>query len=349
MKRNIVTLRYIIYFLIIISLTFYFSVGIIEHRYVNVADNVNRFFTGWFIRKSEYMLQDIKYPFNESTSCPCKNIGKSMPACPFTFNKKSENPILIYELKPNYEGIYDGADICLPPTKIKINSDGFRDYKYSVEKPNNTFRIIALGDSHTVGLGVELNETYSKVLEKLLNVGRQRYEVLNLGVDGYDLIQKIEILKRKGLTYNPDLILLQYCGDDIVNRSFQIEIEEKALNEFAKKNNISTYEIDEFTKRKILVNISTMLIDENEKNSYKLSVLISNYLDDLKKTIENKNIKVLILTFQSRPVHAEILKKISKNYGWYFLDLNSIYEEFDISKLSVGYPYDGHPNPSGMS
>jgi lysophospholipase L1-like esterase len=332
---------YIIYVLIIIGLTAYFSVKIISGKF-------REFFIKEDISKMKYILLDTKYPLNETTSCPCKDIGKSNSGCLFNLHQNSQDPLLIYELIPNYEGIYDGVSICIPSTTIKINSKGFRDYEYPLIKPNNTFRIIILGDSNTMGLGVELNETYSKVLERMLNSGRQKYEILNLGVDGYDLIQKLELLKTIGLNYNPDLILLQYSGDDVVNRSLESELDEKAFNEFARKNNISINDtIDKFTIWNISYEIKQMLFDKIEKNPSELSKFISDSLGELKKTIERKKIKVLILNFQSHGTDYKALKKISEIYGFYFLDLDSIYNEFDISKLSVGYPYEGHPNSLG--
>ncbi|MDI6826368.1 MAG: hypothetical protein QMD36_04220 [Candidatus Aenigmarchaeota archaeon] len=189
---------------------------------------------------------------------------------------------------PNHEGIYDGGLICIPSTKIKINSNGLRDYEYSIKKPNNTFRIIVLGDSHAMGMGVELNETYPRVLERMLNPNHRKYEVLNFGVHGYNLIQKIELLKIKGLTYEPDMILFQYSGDDTIDRNVLDNLTVKSFNDFAKKNNISTNVIDEFTKAKIGSAVLRMLLDVKEKNPSKTSELIANSFDNLSKIIEKK-------------------------------------------------------------
>lgn len=45
-------------------------------------------------------------------------------------------------------------------------------------------KIVALGDSLTAGLGIGLDEAYPAVLQKLLDDGGYRYEVVNAGVSG---------------------------------------------------------------------------------------------------------------------------------------------------------------------
>lgn len=82
----------------------------------------------------------------------------------------SNNTELIVELVPDSTSLFDGFDVKLDRvTHVRINSRGFRDYEYTIEKPQNTYRIIVLGDSFTFGLGVELNETYPKLLEESIN------------------------------------------------------------------------------------------------------------------------------------------------------------------------------------
>ena len=53
---------------------------------------------------------------------------------------------------------------------VSLNSLGYRDFEYSLERPNNTFRILVLGDSMTFGQGInKTSDTYPKQLEVLLN------------------------------------------------------------------------------------------------------------------------------------------------------------------------------------
>jgi len=119
--------------------------------------------------------------------------------------RRSMNPYIRYELIPKAES-----------GNIKVNSDGFRGPEYPVLKPDNTFRIIMLGDSETLSLMLSYNHTLAKQLEDLLNKNSTflRYEVFNFGVEGYNTFQEVEQLKIKGLKYNPDLIILNYVLND---------------------------------------------------------------------------------------------------------------------------------------
>ena len=53
--------------------------------------------------------------------------------------------------------------------QVKINSKGLRDNEYPYEKPDDTYRILMLGDSFTFGYGVNIEDTMAKVLEENLN------------------------------------------------------------------------------------------------------------------------------------------------------------------------------------
>jgi hypothetical protein len=153
----------------------------------------------------------------------------------------SNNSKLRFELRPNYTIKFDGYNVQLPKiSTISINSDGFRDKEYPLEKSKNTFRIIILGDSVTFGFGVENNESYPKILEAKLNTLNNgiNYEVLNFGVWGYGTIQEVETLKIKGVKYKPDMVILGYHGTDLVD-NFNVLYGDKFIQKIFSKYNIS--------------------------------------------------------------------------------------------------------------
>jgi lysophospholipase L1-like esterase len=112
--------------------------------------------------------------------------------------EKSENSLLIYTFKPN---------------KCNANSQGFIDYEYSYEKPKGTFRIVVIGDSVAQGAGVDLKETFAKVLENKLNK-INKAEVIILARTGYSTSQELVLLKDNAFNYNPDLIIWSYVLND---------------------------------------------------------------------------------------------------------------------------------------
>jgi len=116
------------------------------------------------------------------------------------------NPRLRYRLRP-------GA----PDGRHRINSAGLRDRETSPRKPPGTVRIVAIGDSVTYGSGAR-ETSYPEQLERLLrdwNGARtHRFEVLNLGVRGYNITQVVERLRVLGLRYDPDLVVYGYVLND---------------------------------------------------------------------------------------------------------------------------------------
>ena len=137
-----------------------------------------------------------------------------------------------FEHHSNKTGGYYGVE-------IKTNSVGWReDRDYSLEKPHGVKRIIVLGDSITLGWGVELNQTYPKIFEQLLNNDpslRYRYEVINTGVGNYNTFLELEMLKRI-LSYDPDMIILTYMKpDDWIEQSFAKRLGWEGVSAIKKK------------------------------------------------------------------------------------------------------------------
>lgn len=116
------------------------------------------------------------------------------------------DPELLYTPKP---GVTRGA--------VSINSHGFRDREYPVEKPANTFRIVVLGDSIVWGHRLAIDDVFAKQLERMLNAeasGERAYEVLNFGVSGYSARQEVGIYRARAAVFQPDLVILGLCVND---------------------------------------------------------------------------------------------------------------------------------------
>ncbi|MFC1497071.1 hypothetical protein ACFLS1_01175 [Verrucomicrobiota bacterium] len=94
---------------------------------------------------------------------------------------------------------------------ITCNSRGLRDKERSIEKPDGKKRIVVLGDSFIWGYGVNNKNMFSSVVEESLT----DTEVINLGVCGYSTVQELIRLEMEGLLYNPDLVMLVFCRNDL--------------------------------------------------------------------------------------------------------------------------------------
>lgn len=100
---------------------------------------------------------------------------------------------------------------------IKKNTDGFRDRDFVIPKSQETYRILVLGDSFTWGVGVDVEETVPKQLEKRLSkeFPRKNIEVINAAIPGYNTVEELLLLKGRGLKYEPNMLILLYNLNDI--------------------------------------------------------------------------------------------------------------------------------------
>ena len=122
--------------------------------------------------------------------------------------QKSAHPDLGYELKPNLELLFKLAP-------VRINSRGLNDQEYSTEKDDNTFRVVVVGDSFTMPVGVAIeNAWHSLIEERLGRHNPRRVEFINFAVAGYSLDQEVASLQHKALAYKPDLVILGFCAEN---------------------------------------------------------------------------------------------------------------------------------------
>jgi hypothetical protein len=130
----------------------------------------------------------------------------------------SDYPVLQYELVP---GAADGS--------VHISAAGLRDREYATPKPAGVFRVLVIGDSIAYGFGVARSDVLSAQLAALLQAAaastgaQRRFEVLNLGVPGYNIEQVVENARVRGLPFQPDAIVYAYCLNDPQAYSFELE------------------------------------------------------------------------------------------------------------------------------
>ncbi len=131
---------------------------------------------------------------------------------PNSVYQKSDNPVLAYEMKANYRN--EDADSFT--NYQSTNSHGQRDVERSVARPGNIRRAILLGDSVVEGFGLpDLDDTISRRMETKFPNGQ--WEVLNFGISGYCTKAEIELLRTKGLQFQPDVVMLVFVQNDFEN------------------------------------------------------------------------------------------------------------------------------------
>lgn len=110
-------------------------------------------------------------------------------------------PSTVYEhfIPPNQRRYYSSNELGLRgPLVLAGGLNG---------KPN----VVLLGDSYTMGMGVNDGQEWASILRAELN---DEVNVINLGVGGFGLTQQIRIFYDNGLQYRPEKVILLFCGND---------------------------------------------------------------------------------------------------------------------------------------
>ena len=120
---------------------------------------------------------------------------------------------LFWVLKKNLDGFRVAGRIREHDVDFSITTHG-RFRSPPVDSPKRRFRILALGDSCTFGLGVADHETWPARLAHRLSVNGLDAEVINTGVPGYTAYQGKRFLETAGWALKPDLLIVGFGFND---------------------------------------------------------------------------------------------------------------------------------------
>ena len=121
-----------------------------------------------------------------------------------TVTVPSDNPALMWEYRPHARH-----------KRIRTNNFGLRGADVEVAKAPNTVRIAFVGDSVTLGYGVEEELIFVSVFrDELQKRLPQPVEALNFGVDGYSTPQIAELMRTKVADFQPDHTVYTICLND---------------------------------------------------------------------------------------------------------------------------------------
>ena len=131
------------------------------------------------------------------------------------------HPVLGWSQVPNgtYDVVMQGR-----PLHVSFNSLGFRDREHQRAKRPGVKRIVVIGDSFSEAVQVNVEETFHRKLEELLNEkGSTEWEVINIGVGDFGTAQEYVALMEYGLAFDPDVVIHQiFPLNDICNNSLAL-------------------------------------------------------------------------------------------------------------------------------
>lgn len=264
----------------------------------------------------------------------------------FNWSHKSSCPDLPRELKPNLDTFFRLVRFC-------TNSDGLRDKEYQVKKPANTFRVVVLGSSITMGSGVDIDETFHSLVENRLNSESSNisYEFINFGMVAYTLSDCLTMLKCKALKYEPDLILFCTDGREVPLVIKKNDSAMRADNKMRRQVFFRSYVLELAIGNKALFSLDRTKklnsgiarnYDDNDKIRY-LETL-KNILLELSAISKQHNVPICLVRdnfyFNSG---LEETKELALKYGLYCIDTSYAFKKgkaMDYCSNKI----DPHPN-----
>lgn len=223
----------------------------------------------------------------------------------------------------------------------KFGRKSEKDLPFLKNKKNG---IAILGDSHTMGWGVNDEETFSSLLQNKLNK-----KVFNLGISSYATIRELLILQKLNLIKSIDTIVIQYSPNDInENYNFDFSIKDENSKKFKILTEIKNVNL--FDKIKF--------ISLRYKKSYRLLYLeVKNLILNNKNNLDfNNHYSILINTlkkFDELSGKKIIIFYIDKNTKFYNYPLGFDKELSNVQFVNISldknhfYVIDDHINKEG--
>ncbi len=254
---------------------------------------------------------------------------------------------------------------------MRINSLGFRGPETTVEKKAGTYRVLGLGDSFTFGVGAEDEQTFLRRLEASLNAKwpskEMEFEVLNVGVQGYNTRDEVLCLEHRWLKFAPDLVLITFYLNDaysdqaFLNRGQGLGIyltEPEGLGRYSRlfdfaqhayRSRLMRQEMDEYYAKHYFTQPAEYFSSPTSRNVDWHDC--REALERAKQLTDEHNMKLALVIFPElhqlddypfRSLHT-IVSKACRSLDIEVLDLIDTFEGMNERDLWC-HPSDHHPN-----
>lgn len=128
------------------------------------------------------------------------------------FSAMQKNDAYAYIHRPGY------ADV-LQNVEVVINTHGLRGPEFTVGKPEETTRVLILGDSVVFGWGAPQDSLFPMSLQKKFDEWPQRIEVIPAGVGSWNTRTEYEYFRNVALKFDPDILVLVIVENDLEPKS----------------------------------------------------------------------------------------------------------------------------------
>ena len=253
---------------------------------------------------------------------------------------------LFYTLKPG-ESHFASFEF---DNKYQVNSMGFRDCEADLHHPE----VLFLGDSFTMGWGIDQDKTFAQVFEN-----KTTLKTLNSGISSYGTAREYHSFKK----IRPDslkLIVIQYHDTDLEENNYWVKYKkfgEKTELDFDHQVRINEEVKKYFLFKHVKAGIIQFLTQGTKMNTNLPSNLGAEYVripsftkdffeivKQIRQTYDNPIIFTYVGSFHTEPKVVEVFEKYAlenKIEGLYFVNMGR--------KLSIEdyYFFDDHINAKG--
>lgn len=258
-----------------------------------------------------------------------------------TYNYSLDKVENYTRLKANVSGWADLVGF--PDYYVKTNSKELRDHHFRKKKPENNFRILVVGNSFTFGRGVNITESYPKVLQRKLNHGLQgiNVQVINAGVPGNRMDDYHRFIEQHGSTFNPDVIMVSFTANDWISQSTLRKRDTQVIKKLNKKKESENLSENELMKEKM-----KHTKRKNQEIYEEISMENSGirYIEDINELDESRDYEMVYYSLERNlPKVRKYLDKIERQENLKIYRSTQFIEEKDTS-IS---PMHSHPNTRG--
>ena len=260
--------------------------------------------------------------------------------------KRFHKDALEFSLKPLYQGTFKDA-------RFSTNRWGMRDRDYNKIPSTGTRRIAVLGQSYTMGAGVNDGETFEALVEERLNrewspkTGLQ-YEALNFAASTYGLLKQNIILQNGRVgEFHPQVVLI--VGNP-VDRSMMA----REVGRLIRKRIVLPGPIPKWLK-------DAGVAGETPAGQGEIDRYLQPHLNDLARwAFESMATEVRQMGAQpvwalipmpnaqtrDTPEAAKLLISMAVDAGFLVIDMQDVYAGHDPRSLTLNEA-DNHPNTEG--
>ena len=236
-----------------------------------------------------------------------------------------------------------------------MNNHGFRGPDSAIIARGR--RIACIGDSLTLGEGVRWEHTFTALLSERLSTADSPVEVLNFGINGYELLHERVLLEQVVSQFEPDFVIWQFYPNDVAVFDVDELGAEIRDSELSWRFLTTSSRLVNWISRRLWTRQATARMTSG------MLAIYDQHWDELvaeftrvQRFTQRMGAGLLVVMFPDldflsrgdyalRPIHARLADFFDAQ-GIQQIDLTEVFSEHGPEALWV-HPVDAHPNEIG--